>query len=109
MKDRYRMVATFTAGLLVGGLIVGSIATSAMHVGKAKIANDCHETAVMLRKSTDHVECPVGSTADVSFYSFEDTSPLVICRCHASTPPEDPQDDIETPETTEPRSKLLEL
>ncbi len=109
MKDRYRTVATFTAGLLVGGLIVGSIATSAMHAGKTKIVNDCHETAVMLRKSNDRVECPMGSTAEVSFYSLEDTSPLVICRCSAPTAPEVPQDDIETPETIQPRSKLLEL
>lgn len=105
------MVATFSVGLLVGGFIVGTIATSAMHVGKDKVTNECHETAIMLRKNTDRVECPMGTTAEVSFYSLEDISPLVVCRCHApKTQVEEPQDDLETPDIVpQPRSKLLEL
>lgn len=111
MTVRFIVVATFAVGLLVGGLTVGTIATSAMHAGRAKAANECREVTSVMSKNMARVECPLGSTTDVAWYDAESKTYLVTCRCvagHAS-PHNVPQDDDGTPEPTQPRHLQLEL
>ncbi len=102
------MVTTFAVGLLLGGLVVGSIATSAMHAAKARTSVECHETVALVHSGKDKFECPLGSTAEVSYVDDAAKNAFITCRCSPQQRSQEPEDNVDPP--VEPRKhELLEL